>query len=214
MTRRVGLAVIPLSCLFIRASVQTYHMFLSAHVPAPILQSTQTSLTEESATPSSPVMLAALDRLDTLLRDALGRAVYGSASANETRSFMSWNTDDVIAAVTMLVVFFIAFLVLLIIKILLGMGLLWFARNRYAAMKQKEYLVSVGQTEPNAYDAKGRRLGGYGHVEVSDDKHRWIHADKDEGLKGKGRPEKPSNKQADGEYHGVQRWEMVTKRIW
>ena len=36
LTRRLGLPVIPLSCLFIRASVQTYHMFLATHMPLPI----------------------------------------------------------------------------------------------------------------------------------------------------------------------------------
>ncbi|CRK31810.1 hypothetical protein BN1723_014548, partial [Verticillium longisporum] len=56
LTRRVGLATLPLACLFIRASVQTYHMFVSTRVAAPIIRSTQTSLSEESATPSSPAM--------------------------------------------------------------------------------------------------------------------------------------------------------------
>lgn len=168
----------------------------------------------ESATPSSPAMLAALDRLDTLLRDALGRAVYSSSSAgSKTHSWFSWSTDDLVAAVTMLVFFFIAFLALLIVKILLGMALLRYSRNRYAAMKEKEHLVSAGQAEHESYDASGKRLGGYGQVEVSEDKRRWIHADKDEGLKGKGRPEK-GDKPPEGSYQGVQRFEMIAKRIW
>ncbi|ROT43832.1 DUF747-domain-containing protein [Sodiomyces alkalinus F11] len=217
LTRRVGLAVAPLSCLFIRSSIQTYHMFLSSHVSVPIVESTQTSLSAESATPSSPVMLAALDRLDTLLRDALGRSVYGypyGRASGKGRGWLDWTTDDVIAAVTMLVVFFIAFLVLLIVKILLGMALLRYSRNRYARMKVKEHLISVGQASPESYDAEGKRLGGYGHVEVTEEKRRWINADKDEGLKGKGRPDKSEKKTPEGEYQGVQRYEMVTKRIW
>ncbi|KAG7140350.1 Endoplasmic reticulum membrane protein 65 like [Verticillium longisporum] len=216
LTRRVGLATLPLACLFIRASVQTYHMFVSTRVAAPIIRSTQTSLSEESATPSSPAMTAALDRLDSLLRDALGRAVYGQqadGSSNGKASWFSWSTDDVIAAVTMLVVFFIAFLVLLVFKILLSMVLLRYSRDRYARMKKKEHLIATAQAEPDSYDAKGKRLGGYGHVEIPDEKKRWIHADKDEGLAGKGRPAK-SDKPPEGEYHGVQRYEMVTKRIW
>jgi len=36
LTKRLGLAVIPLSCLFIRASIQTYHMLLSTHLPMPM----------------------------------------------------------------------------------------------------------------------------------------------------------------------------------
>lgn len=114
----------------------------------------------------------------------------------------------------MLVVFFIAFLVLLIIKILLGMVLLRYSRNRYHKMKVKEHLISAGQDVPKSYVAEGKRVGGYGHVEVTEDKRRWIHADKDEGLKRKERPEKSEKKQPEGEYQGVQRYEMVTRRIW
>ncbi|KAK2012116.1 eukaryotic membrane protein family [Colletotrichum eremochloae] len=217
LTRRLGLAVIPLSCLFIRASVQTYHMFLSTRIPTPIPESTQTSLSVESATPSSPVMVAALDRLDTLLRDALGRAVYGypyGQPSLQSRAWWTWTSDDVIAAVTMIVVFFIAFLVLLIIKLLLGMVLLRYSRNRYAKMKRKEHMVATGQEEREIYDATGKRVGGYGHIEVTDDRRRWIHADEKEGLKGgKGRAPK-AEKSQDGDYHGVQRYEMIAKRIW
>ncbi|GKT52362.1 endoplasmic reticulum membrane protein 65 [Colletotrichum spaethianum] len=217
LTRRLGLAVIPLSCLFIRASVQTYHMFLSTRIPTPIPESTQTSLSVESATPSSPVMVAALDRLDTLLRDALGRAVYGypyGEPSVQSRAWWTWTSDDVIAAVTMIVVFFIAFLVLLITKLLLGMVLLRYSRNRYAKMKRKEHMVATGQEEREVYDATGKRVGGYGHIEVTEDRRRWIHADEKEGLKGgKGRATKPEKPQ-EGDYHGVQRYEMIAKRIW
>ncbi|KAI8183391.1 Endoplasmic reticulum membrane protein 65 [Colletotrichum sp. SAR 10_86] len=217
LTRRLGLAVIPLSCLFIRASVQTYHMFLSTRIPTPLPESTQTSLSVESATPSSPVMVAALDRLDTLLRDALGRAVYGYPYASpglKARSWWSWTSDDVIAAVTMIVVFFIAFLVLLVIKLMLGMILLRYSRNRYAKMKRKEHLVATGQEERESYDAKGKRVGGYGHIEVTEDRRRWIHADEKEGLKGgKGRVQK-AEKPPESDYNGVYRYEMVAKRIW
>ncbi|OHE92232.1 eukaryotic membrane protein family [Colletotrichum orchidophilum] len=217
LTRRLGLAVIPLSCLFIRASVQTYHMFLSTRIAAPIAESTQTSLSVESATPSSPAMVAALDRLDTLLRDALGRAVYGypyGEPSVQSRAWWTWTSDDVIAAVTMIVVFFIAFLVLLIIKLLLGMVLLRYSRNRYAKMKRKEHMVATGQEEREVYDAKGKRVGGYGQIEVTEDRRRWIHADEKEGLKGgKGRIQKPERPQ-EGDYNGVHRYEMVAKRIW
>lgn len=192
-------------------------MFLSTRIPTPIPESTQTSLSVESATPSSPVMVAALDRLDTLLRDALGRAVYGYPYGSATvkaRSWWTWTSDDVIAAVTMIVVFFIAFLVLLIIKLLLGMVLLRYSRNRYAKMKRKEHMVATGQEERESYDAKGKRVGGYGQIEVTEDRRRWIHADDKEGLKGgKGRVQK-QEKPPEGDYNGVYRYEMVAKRIW
>lgn len=189
-------------------------MLLSTHLPMPIPESTQTSLTEESAAPSSPAMIAALNRFDTLIRDSLGRATYGYpyGSPLNSRPWYSWTSDDFIAAVTMIVVFFIAFLVLLILKLLLGMVLLKYSRNRYAKMKQSEH---QGRTE--TYDTPGgRRVGGFGHVEVGEERQRWIHADKNEGLKGgKGpgkRVEKTEKKRDD--FEGVMRYEMVAKRIW
>lgn len=213
LTRRLGLAVIPLSCLFIRASIQTYHMLLSTHVPMPAPQSTQTSLSDEAATPSSPAMVAALTRLDSLIRDSLGRATYGYpyGSPLNSRPWYAWTSDDVIAALTMVVVFFIAFLVLLMAKLLLGMLLLRYARARYAAMKRAEARVARGLAAPESYDAPGRRTGGRGDVELTDDKRRWIHADRSEGLRGSKRPAP-----ADGAagYEGVFRYEMVAKRIW
>lgn len=234
LTRRLGLAVIPLSCLFIRASVQTYHMFLSTHLPMPMPPSTQTSLAAESATPSSPAMIAALNRFDSLIRDSLGRATYGyprddSMGPNASRAwYASWTTDDVIAAVTMMVFFFITFLVLLILKLLLGMVLLKYSRNRYAEMKRREALLATknnnnNKTERESYDAPGRRTGAYGSIEVGDERQRWIHADETEGLPGgKGIGGKRSGgagteekrKQSEGEYNGVFRYDMVAKRIW
>ncbi|KAH7212250.1 eukaryotic membrane protein family-domain-containing protein [Fusarium oxysporum] len=219
LTKRLGLAVIPLSCLFIRASIQTYHMLLSTHLPMPmpmpIPQSTQTSLSEESATPSSPAMIAALNRFDSLIRDSLGRATYGYpyGSPLNSRPWYSWTSDDFIAAVTMVVVFFIAFLVLLILKLLLGMVLLKYSRNRYAKMKRAEHQGRA----PESFDTPGgRRVGGFGQVEVGEERQRWIHADRNEGLKGgKGpgkRVEKTEKKKDD--FEKVMRYEMVAKRIW
>ncbi|KAF5664472.1 hypothetical protein FHETE_7063 [Fusarium heterosporum] len=219
LTKRLGLAVIPLSCLFIRASIQTYHMLLSTHLPMPlpIPESTQTSLTEESATPSSPAMIAALNRFDSLIRDSLGRATYGYpyGSPLNSRPWYSWTSDDCIAAVTMVVVFFIAFLVLLILKLLLGMLLLKYSRNRYARMKRSEHQGRA----PESFDTTGaRRVGSFGQVEVGEDRQRWIHADRNEGLKGgKGpgkRNDKTTEKTKKDDLEKVSRYEMVAKRIW
>lgn len=223
LTRRLGLAVIPLSCLFIRASFQTYQMFLSTHLPMPAPASTQTSLAEESAVPSSPAMIAALNRFDSLIRDSLGRATYGYpyGSPLNSRSWWSWTSDDMIAAVTMLVFFFIAFLVLLILKLLLGMLLLKYARSRYAAMRHVDGLVAANRADRDSYDAKGRRVGGFGHIEVGEERQRWIHADESEGLVGgkgpaggkKPPPDERPKPHEEG-YNGPFRYEMVAKRIW
>lgn len=209
--------MIPLSCLFIRASVQTYHMFLSTKIPMPMPQSTQTSLSEESATPSSPAVIAALSRFDALIRDSLGRATYGYpyGSPLNSRPWYSWTSDDFIAALTMVVVFFMAFLVLLIVKLLLGMLLLQYARNRYAKMKRKDREVALGQADRDVYETQGRRVGCRPEVEIGEDRQRWINADASEGLPGAKRVgEDQKKRKTSGDYQGVFRYEMVTKRIW
>ncbi|KAH7322990.1 eukaryotic membrane protein family-domain-containing protein [Stachybotrys elegans] len=218
LTRRLGLAVTPLSCLFIRASIQTYHMFLSTHIAIPTPQSTQTSLAAESATPSSPAVMAALNRFDTLIRDSLGRSTHGPpyGSARNNRPWYSWTSDDVIAALTMVVFFFIAFLVLLIVKLLLGMLLLKYSRNRYAKMKAKEHLIATGKLEKEKFDVMGKRSGGHAEVEVGEERQRWIHADPTEGLKGGRGPgrKKDDNRKPETDLSSVARYEMVAKRIW
>lgn len=160
-------------------------------------------------------MIAALNRFDSLIRDSLGRATYGYPYDHplNSRPWYKWTSDDVIAAVTMVVVFFIIFLVLLIIKLLLGMILLKYARNRYAKMKQKEALVAAGKAEIDSYKANGVRVGGFGEVEVTEDKRRWINADPSEGLK-KNKKKGEEKTSDEGDYQGVFRYDMVEKRIW
>lgn len=165
-------------------------------------------------------MMAALSRFDALIRDSLGRATYGYpyGSPLNSRPWYAWTSDDIIAALTMVVVFFIVFLVLLILKLLLGMVLLQYSRNRYAQMKHKESMVSQGKLERESYEASGKRVGGRGEIEVTEDKARWIHADKTEGLKGSrapgGKKKDDGEKKDPGDYMGVARYEMVAKRIW
>lgn len=233
LTRRLGLPLLPLSCLFIRASVQIYNMFLAANLPTPLPPSTHTSLSVESATPS-PAMVAALDRLDNIIRNALGRAVYGypyaDAGLGEGNAtdpltgaparpwLLGYTSDDAIAAVTMAVVFLLAFLVLLVVKILLGMALLRYARDRYAHMKRREHAVAAGTAERESFDARGRRTGGYGQVEVGDDRRRWIFGDDVEGLRRARERERKAKEKAerekDKDFGHVIRYEMIARRIW
>ncbi|KAJ4288772.1 hypothetical protein N0V88_007308 [Collariella sp. IMI 366227] len=91
-------------------------------------------------------------------------------------------TDAFIAFLTMLIVFLLFFLFLLVIKIALGMGLLRYARDRYARMKVKEHAIAQGQTEREVFDTKGRRTGGFGQVEVGEERRRWIFGEDSEGL--------------------------------
>jgi hypothetical protein len=238
LTRRLGLPLLPLSCLFIRASVQIYNMFLATHLPTPLPPSSQTSLSVDNATPS-PAMLAALDRIDHLIRNALGRSVFGypyaaDLSDNGTGDFSGgggpasaafaklwifpFTSDDCIAALTMVVVFLLLFLVLLVVKLLLGMVLLRYARDRYARMKVKEHAIAAGQAERESFDAKGKRTGGYGQVEVGEERRRWIFGEDVEGLRKAREKERKAegNVERDKEkdFGRVMRYEMVARRIW
>ncbi|KIN01186.1 hypothetical protein OIDMADRAFT_198449 [Oidiodendron maius Zn] len=208
LIKRLGLPVIPLSCLFIRSSFQTYNMFLATHLPPPI-PSAATDLAVESAT-ASPATMAAFEHFDTIIRKALGRAAYGIPDPTASNRWYIPSADDVIAAITMLVFFLGAFFVLLACKLVLGMLLLRFARNRYRSMKIREHA---------SYDTGGRRLGGWGVVEMDEAKRRWFYDDDPDALKKlrekeKAAKERQENNGGAGQDFGkISRYEMV-KRIW
>ncbi|KAI0103926.1 DUF747-domain-containing protein [Nemania sp. FL0031] len=216
LTRRLGLPLLPLSCLFIRASFQVYHMFLATHIPSPMPTST-TELSVESSTPSSAAMVAALEQLDTLIRHALGRAVYPHESSQD-RPWWSFSSDDVIALLTMVVVFFLAWMVLLIVKLLLGMLLLRYSHRRYAIMKLKEHAIATGKAEYENFSQPGQRVGAFSSVEIGDERRKWIYEDDPEGLKRmRDRDRKTQEKFKEAGDDGlakVVRYEMVAKRIW
>lgn len=203
LTRRLGLPVIPLACLFIRASVQTYHMFLATHMPLP-LPSPATSLSvENGATTTSPATTAALHHIDHIFRRALGRSSFGAGS-HPSPSF--WSTDDIIALLIMLLFFLVFFLALLAFKLVLGMLLLSFARRRYRGMKERE---------ATNLHAEGRRVGGWGVVEVDEDKRRWIYMDDpDGGRRVRERERQGRESGGGGNFGTVERYSMVGKRIW
>ncbi|KAI1499929.1 eukaryotic membrane protein family-domain-containing protein [Biscogniauxia marginata] len=218
LTRRLGLPLLPLSCLFIRASIQVYHMFLATHLHPPIPTST-TELSVESSTPSSPAMIAALDHLDTLIRNALGRAVYGYPyESPQARPFWTFSSDDAIALLTMVVFFFLAWVVLLIVKLLTGMLLLRYSRKRYAIMKLKEHAVAAGKADRENFSQPGQRIGPWGAVELGDERRKWIYEDDPDGLKKMRDRERKTqerfNDKGEDNFSKVVRYEMVAKRIW
>ncbi|KAF2468498.1 DUF747-domain-containing protein [Lindgomyces ingoldianus] len=213
LTRRLGLPVLPLACLFFRSAIQTYHMFIATHMPLPF-PSTATSLTTESATTSSPATTAALQHIDQIFRRALGRSAFGAGGNGDASSwwtFWRWDLDDTIAFATMAIVFLVAYLCFLAIKLVLGMILLTLARNRYHGMKERERMnVETG----------GKRIGGWGVVDVDEEKRRWIYNDDAEGLRGlRERDERQRGKEQREKEQGtafghVSRYAMVAKRIW
>lgn len=164
-------------------------------------------------------MIAALDHLDTLIRNALGRAVYGYPyESPHVKPFWTFSSDDAIALLTMVVFFFLAWVVLLIVKLLLGMLLLRYSRQRYAIMKLKEHAVAAGKAERENFSQPGQRIGPWGAVELGDDRRKWIYEDDPEGLKRmrdreRKTQERFNDKGEDG-FGKVTRYEMVAKRIW
>ena len=209
LTRRLGLPVIPLSCLFIRAAIQTYHMFIATYMPPP-MPSFSTSLTSEST--SSPTTTAALAHIDHVFRRALGRSSFGAGVTKSSFfSLPSWTLDDLIAGSTMLIVFLVVYLMFLAFKLLLGMFLLTVARKRYRGMKEREMLnVETG----------GKRIGGWGVVDVDEEKRRHIHIDDPDGLRSLRERDEKTKKKEDQErergtsFGHVSRYAMVAKRIW
>ncbi|CAG8174049.1 unnamed protein product [Penicillium nalgiovense] len=224
LTRRIGLPVIPLSCLFFRVSVQTYQMFLAALLPQHPSSTANgaTSLTSihnnygPSPIPSVPSLTFA-----TLL----------PASAAHVSAFFRTLLENAIPSPAQSVHIFTGillltgFIVLLILKLLLGMVLLAFARSRYRKMKGREnersQMNNQSGTESGAprsrdFDVEGsQRVGGWGVVEVGDEKRRLIYADDPDGLR-RLKEKEEKDKSKDGEFNvdHVQRYEMIAKKIW
>lgn len=233
LTRRLGLPVIPLSCLFFRVSVQTYKMFLAASLPqqpsSTAMQATSLSSIHNHYAPAPapstpPLTLKTIVPSSMAHISAIFRSVLANAMPTPAQSVYIFT---VILLITL-------FIVLLILKLLLGMGLLAFSRSRYQSMKLAEYDrhnhnhtqpstnsttdPSTSKTGQRGYAVEGsRRVGGWGVVEVNEDKRRWVYADDPEGLKRvRAYEEKEAKKGKDEElnFDHVQRYEMVAKRIW
>jgi hypothetical protein len=230
LTKRIGLPVLPLACLFVRTTVQTYHMFLATHLPLPLpssatsLVNTHDAMGSEPTASSTPGTVAALAHVDLLFRRALGRTGYpdnngymsgpitGAAAAATTglsRLLGGYTLDDAIALCLLLLICAVGFLVLVAAKLVLGLVLLRWARHRCEGMRERERAtVEVGS----------RRLGVNGMVEVPDEARRRIYEGDEAGLaKAREKEERPRKERDRGrglELGGVTRYAMVAKRIW
>ncbi|KAK6343641.1 hypothetical protein TWF730_011232 [Orbilia blumenaviensis] len=186
LMRRLGLPVIPLACLFIRSSLQTYQMFISTHFPSPLFpDATTASLSDTSS--SSPATTAALNKFDSILRSAFS----GTADQNTV------NTLNMITEYLAIAAIFIGiWMVFLIFKFILGMGLLAVAKRRYKGMKDRE---------KKGYAVMGVSTGGM--AEMDDEKRKIINSgEKETGGGGGARKTTPLGE--------VERFDMVAKRIW
>ena len=206
LTKRLGLPVIPLSCLLIRASVQTYQMFIAGWIPSvpPTVSTSLTSIHEQYTSSLGAIPTSTTTKLSRQLDHLLGGLPSTIASSN-----LSNHLTTVLA---ILLIFF----VLLAIKLVLGMLLLAFSRARYRSMKERE-------KESIYHVDGGRRVGGWGVVEVNEDKRRWIYEDDPSGLRALQEREdrERTKRERDREkgigvdsFDRVKRYEMVAKRIW
>lgn len=184
-------------------------MFIAMHMPPP-LPVTSTSLTSDSE--SLPATTAAFAHIDQVFRRALGRSSFGAGTHSQYWfNPTSWNLDDLIAGTTMLIVFLVGYFILLAFKLVLGMVLLSVARKRYRGMQDRE-MMSV--------ETGGRRIGGFGVVDVDDEKRRAIYDDDPETLKRlrerdeKGKKKEEQERERGTSFGHVSRYAMVAKRIW
>lgn len=111
----------------------------------------------------------------------------------------------------MLLVFLVGYLIFLAFKLLLGMLLLSLARKRYYGMQEREMMnVETG----------GKRIGGWGVVDVDDEKRKHIYDDDPEALKrlrerdDKGKKKEQQEREKGTGFGHVSRYAMVAKRIW
>jgi hypothetical protein len=174
------------------------------------MPSFSTSLASEPT--SSPATTAALAHIDQVFRRALGRSSFGAGTPSQSWYHLSsWTFDDLIAGSTMLIVFLVVYLIFLAFKLILGMLLLRVARNRCHGMKERE-MVNV--------ETGGKRIGGWGVVDVDEDKRRYIHNDDPDGLRSLRDRDEKQRKKDDAErergtsFGHVSRYAMVAKRIW
>jgi Eukaryotic membrane protein family len=230
LTKRIGLPVLPLACLFIRTTIQTYHMFLATHLPLPLpspatsLVNTHDPVGSEATASSTPGTVAALAHVDLLFRRALGRTGFPDDEGLSSGSLLgvgassiggwlarlaSYTLDEAIALFLLLLICAVVFLVLVAAKLMLGLVLLRWARYRCAGMRERER---------TGVDVGSRRLGVNGMVEVPDEARRRIYEGDDAGLaKVKEKEDKARRDRERGrglELGGVSRYAMVAKRIW
>jgi len=100
-----------------------------------------------------------------------------------------------------------------VFKLVLGMVLLRFARDRCVGMKMRE---RQREKEKNLL-AETKRIGGWGHVEVGDERRKVIYEGDDVGLKAM--RDREANAKGGGgkkavDLDRVDRYSMIAKRIW
>lgn len=212
LTRRFGMPVLPLACLFMRAVLQIYRMFVSTQIQNlqyPLSSDDLALSTQSTVESTSEATMAAFAHIDQIIKQALGRSVFGIGSGKSLLKLQIWSSNEVAAFGMTLIFFFITYFVLLALKILLGICMLTFARHRYQSMEQ--------QKENETFTASIKKIGGWGLVDVNEEKRKWIYADdpdKLQALREREAKAKEKDSQAVMSLDNISRFSMVSKRIW
>jgi hypothetical protein len=181
--------------------VQTYHTLVATHFPPPVPSAVRALAVEEILPESTaPATVAALEHIDRLFRRALGGSGFEG-------SFSWFKFDDLTATLTTTILLLVVYLLLLGFKLVWGMFLLALARRRYASMALRE-------TEQ--VDAEGKRKGGWGVVEVGEERRRTVYEGDEASLRKLREKERKGedSKGREVDYGRIRRYDMVAKRIW
>lgn len=79
--------------------------------------------------------------------------------------------------------------------------------------------MKVREQGKESYEMGGRRVGGWGTVEIDEDKRRWIYDDDPEALRKLREKERAGKEKAERgvgveDFSKISRYEMSAKRIW
>ncbi|EPY53685.1 ER protein folding protein [Schizosaccharomyces cryophilus OY26] len=154
VARRMGLPVLPLVCVFIRTSMQTWNMFRSTH-----------SMKQEIAK-SIGMLLPTKDNYIYYLPKGQTQVYNIEKEPSWESIFLSWLQGKAGIAVL--------FFILLMLKLILGMALLSFAQSRYRSMKIREEDTETWEKE--------RKTNNFfrGHIEIDNRTKTYLNNSKDD----------------------------------
>ncbi|KAI5303169.1 hypothetical protein KEM56_007836 [Ascosphaera pollenicola] len=148
LTRRLGLPIIPLVCLFFRISVQTYQMFLATWIPPssslePSSTLSLTSIHEQySSLPSPSTALGASTPVTLPLSVQVPQVIVNGylfiqRSFKELATYVT-PSPSLFVPIFTIILLLLLYSILLLAKLVLGIVLLSYSRSRYTAMKAQE----------------------------------------------------------------------------
>lgn len=186
MTRRIGLPVFPLVCVFSKMMLQSYYILAESLAPSPFASSSS------SPGPASPSTIPALERIDDFFKTKLK---FSHTSMSELYIYLNF----VLAGL-------IIFLILVSLKLLVGALLLKYSMRRHSLAKDRR----PSRRKSNLYlqgDIIPGTVKGYGVIELNDKMRQRLFEPEESVPQSK-------IKNAEIDLNNVTRFKMVAKRIW